>query len=118
MLTSLLVSFFILLALGMPIAFAIGTSAMIAIMVIGNLPPVILPQRLFVMVDSFSLMAVPLFILAGELMGASGITNRIVKFASTLVGHIKGGLAHVNVVSSMIMAGVSGSAAADASAIG
>jgi tripartite ATP-independent transporter DctM subunit len=78
----------------------------------------LLPQRMFTGVDSFVFMAIPFFILAGELMTTSGILDRLVKFTDALVGHIRGGLAHVNIVASMIFAGISGSAVADAAALG
>ena len=78
----------------------------------------IVPQRMMYSIDSFPLMAVPFFILAAELMNQSGITNRLFGFARATVGHIPGGLAHVNIVSSIIMAGMSGSAVADASGLG
>ena len=114
----LLVLFFVLMFTGMPIAIAIGASSIITLLAQGNLPAIIAPQRIFVMLDSFSMMAVPLFILAGEVMTKGGITQKLVKFASTMVGHIKGSQAQVTIVSSMLMAGVSGSASADCSAIG
>ena len=69
-------------------------------------------------VDSFTLLAIPFFIIAGELMNACGITERIVNFSKSLVGHIRGGLAHVTIVSNMFFSGISGSATADASALG
>jgi tripartite ATP-independent transporter DctM subunit len=90
----------------------------VAMLVWGKTSLILIPQRMFTGVDSFVLMAVPLFILAGELMGTSGIIARMVRFADVLVGGIRGGLAHVNIVSAMILSGVSGSAVADASALG
>jgi TRAP-type C4-dicarboxylate transport system permease large subunit len=68
--------------------------------------------------DSFPLMAIPFFMLAGELMNRGGITMRIVEFSQAMIGHLKGGLAHVNILSSMLFAGLSGSAVADVSALG
>ncbi|NLL46943.1 MAG: TRAP transporter large permease [Clostridiales bacterium] len=114
----LIVGFFLLVALGVPVAFAIGASAIFSIIVDGSLTAMIVPQRMFVMMDSFSLMAIPLFLLAGELMSVGGITKRIVRFASAMVGHLRASLAHVTILSSMLMAGISGSASADTSAIG
>ncbi len=76
------------------------------------------PQKMFTTLDSFSLLALPYFILAGELMAQGGISRKLVDFAETVVGHFRGGLAHANVVSSMVFAGVSGSSTADTSAIG
>lgn len=118
MLLILGLSFLVFLFLGMPVAFAMLVADLIALWYLGDLPSVIVPSKLFLSLNSFPLMAVPYFILAGEIMNRGGITTRIVRFALALVGHFRGGLAHVNVVSNMIMAGVSGSAAADASAIG
>ncbi len=118
MLIVMLAAFFGLLILGVPIAFAIGASAIVCIMMDGSLAAMIVPQRMFVMMDSFSLMAIPLFILAGELMGEAGITKRIVRFASALLGHLRASLAHITVLASMLMAGISGSASADTAAMG
>lgn len=75
-------------------------------------------QRIFAGIDSFAILAIPLFVLAGELMNASGITNRIITFANALVGHLRAGLAQVNIWSSVVFAGLSGSAVADTSALG
>ncbi len=118
MLASLAVTFILTMAIGVPIAFCLGLAGLIALLVWGKVSIVLIPQRMFTGVDSFVLMAVPFFILAGELMGTSGILGRLIRFADQLVGWIRGGLAHVNIVSSMIFAGVSGSAVADASALG
>ena len=108
----LIVLFFVLMFTGMPIAVAIGASSIVALLVQGNLPGIVASQRIFVMLDSFSMMAVPLFILSGEAMTRGGITKKLVMFSSTLVGHFKGGLAQISIMSSMLMAGVSGSASA------
>src|SRR5699024_9114235 len=86
--------------------------------ILGDIPMTIITQKLFSSINSFPLMAVPFFILAGYMMNASGITQRLVTFASAIVGHFAGGLAQVNVLSSMLFSGISGSASADASAIG
>ena len=102
----------------MPIAFCLGLAGLVSMLVWGKTSLILIPQRMFTGVDSFVLMAVPLFMLAGELMGTSGIITRMVRFADILVGGIRGGLAHVNIVSAMILSGVSGSAVADASALG
>ncbi|OGA32827.1 MAG: C4-dicarboxylate ABC transporter permease [Betaproteobacteria bacterium RIFCSPLOWO2_12_FULL_62_13b] len=118
MLASLTLTFIFTMAIGVPIAFCLGLAGLIALVVWGKVSLVIIPQRMFTGVDSFVLMAVPFFILAGELMGTSGILGRLIRFADLLVGWIRGGLAHVNIVASMIFAGVSGSAVADASALG
>lgn len=113
----LIVVFFVFLFLGMPIGAALGISS-IASLVSADLPGILLPQRTFVQLDSFSLMAVPVFILAGEVMASAGITQKIVKFASSIVGHFTAGLAQTSILGAMLMAGISGSAAADASALG
>jgi len=108
----------VLLALGVPISFAMGLAAVIALAVQGEVPLLLLPQQFFDSLDSFALLAVPLFIFAGELMTATGLTDRIVAFAGSLIGHLRGGLAQVNHLAGILMAGISGSAAADTAAIG
>ncbi len=118
MLASLAITFLVTITVGVPIAFCLGLSGLLALLVWGKVSIVLLPQRMFTGVDSFVLMAVPFFILAGELMGTSGILGRLIRFADLLVGWMRGGLAHINIVASMIFAGVSGSAVADASALG
>ena len=118
MLTVLFLTFFVLLLINMPIAFALGIAALTTLLVDDTLPINSIVTRAFVGVDSFTLLAIPFFIIAGELMNACGITERIVAFARSLVGHIRGGLAHVSIVSSMFFSGISGSATADASALG
>ncbi|KZB52840.1 MULTISPECIES: TRAP transporter large permease [Thalassospira] len=106
-----------LLAIGAPVAFAIALA--IAIYISGATFGIdLLPQRIFAGLDSFTILAIPLFVLAGELMNASGITNRVINLANALVGHAKAGLAQVNIWSSVIFAGLSGSAVADTSALG
>ena len=117
MLAILLISFLLFMFIGMPIAFAMGLSSLLALLT-GDIPLVVIPQRLITSIDSFTLLAVPLFILAGELMNTGGITRRIIRFSNVLVGHIKGGLSHVNVITSMIFAGISGSSTADAAGVG
>ena len=84
----------------------------------GDLPIAILPQKMFTGVDFFSLTAIPFFILAGELMNHGKITDALVAFAQQIVGRMRGGLAHVNIVASMFFSGITGSAVADASALG
>jgi tripartite ATP-independent transporter DctM subunit len=112
-------AFFVLLAAGAPIAFAMGLSALVLLLVVGrDLPLTLVPHQMVAGTDSFLLLAIPLFFLAGELMNAGGITTRLVRFAACLIGHIRGGLAYVTIVASMIMSGFSGSAVADASATG
>lgn len=117
--TLLLFAMLILLfCLNVPIAVAVGLSAVIAFLIDGNMNMLLITQRLYAGADSFPLMAVPLFMIAGQLMGAGGISRRIVNFADALVGHLSGGLAAVSVVSAMFFAGISGSAAADTAAVG
>lgn len=113
----LLIAFFILLFIRVPIAFAIGLSSIVTIIYI-DIPYTTMINQLFSGIDSFTLLAVPLFLLVGKLMNDGGITDRLVNFASSVVGHIKGGLGHINVAVSMLFAGLSGSSAADAAAIG
>ena len=114
----LLLSLLILFAINTPIAVAIGASSVLAILVQGDFPLMMVAQRLFSGTDSFPLMAVPLFMFAGTIMEAGGISRRIIDFANALVGWLPGGLAAVTIVSAMFFAGISGSAAADAAAVG
>lgn len=104
------------MVVGVPIGIAILCSSALAIFAMATVPIETLIQRLVAGVDFFPLLAIPFFILMGELMNVGGITAALVRFASALVGHVRGGLAHVDIVSSMIIAGMSGSAVADASA--
>lgn len=113
----LLVVSVILLFIYVPLAFALGLSTL-AFMLIQGAPLTIIPQQLYKGADNFVLMALPLFILAGNLMNTGGITKRIVNLSLAIVGHIRGGLALVNVIASMFFAGVSGSAVADTASIG
>jgi len=110
--------FIVLLFSGMPVAFAMAISGTLAVIGLGEVSPLLISQRLFMSLNSFPLLAVPLFILAGELMNSGGITRRIINFSKALIGHMSGSLAQVNVVTNIIMAGFSGSATADAVAIG
>jgi tripartite ATP-independent transporter DctM subunit len=118
MLTVMGLTFLATVLIGVPIAFSLGLAAMASMLVWGQVPLWLVAQRMFTGVDSFVFLAIPFFILAGELMTTSGILDRLVKFTDALVGHIRGGLAHVNIVASMIFAGISGSAVADAAALG
>lgn len=106
-------AFFALMLLGMPVAFAIGCAAFL-FYAFGPMPPAIAVQKIVSATQSFPLLAVPLFVLAGHLMNASGITERLIRLAGVLAGWIRGGLAQVSVVLSALMGGVSGSAVADA----
>jgi len=117
----LIVLFTLLLALitlGVPILLVMGIVGLAGILETPGLVPALFPQKMFAMLDNFSLLALPYFILAGELVSAGGISKRLVEFAATVVGHWRGGLGHASVVSSMVFAGVSGSSVADTSAIG
>jgi tripartite ATP-independent transporter DctM subunit len=116
--TILLGTMLLLFILSVPVAFAVGLTSLAYMVVSGKVPLPFLAQRMVAGVDSFPLLAIPFFLLAGELMSAGGITKRLVRFASALVGHITGGLANVVIVANMVMAGMSGSAVADASAAG
>jgi C4-dicarboxylate transporter DctM subunit len=111
-------SFLVLLSVGTPIAFCVGLSALAGLIQLGDIPLLLIPHMMFQGTDSFPLLAVPFFVLAGALMNAGGITRRLVNFANLLVGHVRNGLALVNVVASMFFAGVTGAAVADTSAIG
>lgn len=112
-------SFLFFLAAGMPIAFVLGVTGMIALLL--TMDPAMLllvPQQIFQGMDSFVLLAIPLFIFAGELMNLGGITEKIIKFTNALVGHFRGGLAHCSIVASILFAGVSGAAVADVASLG
>jgi TRAP-type C4-dicarboxylate transport system permease large subunit len=115
----MLQSLFLFLTIaGVPIAIAMSAAAIIYIMVSGNLPSFVVIHRMISGIDSFPLLAVPFFILAGNLMNNAGITNRIFEIAMALVGWLKGGLGHVNVTASIIFSGMSGTAIADAAGLG
>jgi TRAP-type C4-dicarboxylate transport system permease large subunit len=114
----LLGGFLVFMMSGVPIAIAMCIASLLYIWMSGNIPPLTVVHRMVGGVDSFPLLAVPFFILAGNLMNSAGITNRIYDFALALVGWLKGGLGHVNVVGSVIFAGMSGTAIADAGGIG
>ncbi|HET8746764.1 MAG TPA: TRAP transporter large permease [Ramlibacter sp.] len=112
------VLFLALMAGGIPVAIAMAGASLLFILFAGNLPPFVVIHRMVSGIDSFPLLAVPFFILAGNLMNNAGITNRIYNFALALVGWMKGGLGHVNVVGSVVFAGMSGAAIADAAGLG
>jgi TRAP-type C4-dicarboxylate transport system permease large subunit len=112
------VLFLFLMVGGVPVAIAMAGAALIYILWTGNLPPFVVVHRMVSGIDSFPLLAVPFFILAGNLMNNAGITNRIYNYALGLVGWLKGGLGHVNVVGSVVFAGMSGTAVADAAGLG
>jgi tripartite ATP-independent transporter DctM subunit len=114
----LFVSLFAMLILGFPVAVALAGSSAIYILLQGTVPDVVIVHRIINGVDSFPLLAIPFFVLAGNLMNTAGITNRIFDFAMALVGWLRGGLGHVNVTASVIFAGMSGTAVADAGGLG
>ena len=114
----LLGGFLALMVSGIPVAIAMATASLVYVMWSGSVPDFVVIHRMYGGVDSFPLLAVPFFIWAGNLMNSAGITNRIYNFALALVGWMKGGLGHVNVVGSMIFAGMSGTAIADAAGLG
>lgn len=116
----LFLSFFILLMLKVPVAYSIGISTTISLLLnIDRMPGITtIAQRMITGIDSFALLAIPFFVLAGEIMKRGGIANRLIDFAKSLVASLPGGLAYVNVLASMLFGAISGSAVAAASAIG
>jgi len=122
MLGLLFIAFVVLLVIGLDLFTAMGAASLVYLLASRTgdmpLPLTLIPQQLVGGVDSFPLLAVPMFLLAGELMTRGGVTTRLVNFAGVLVGHIRGGLAQVSIVTNVIMAGMSGSAVADAASTG
>jgi len=118
--TILLLSFFILLGIGVPVAYSIGLSSLLTLLIsMPSLPAVTtLAQRIATGLDSFALLAIPFFILSGQLMNRGGIATRLIDFAKVIVGRLPGGLAYVNILACMLFGAISGSAVAAASAIG
>jgi TRAP-type C4-dicarboxylate transport system permease large subunit len=110
--------FLLLMVLGLPVALSMAVSSLVYILYSGITPDVTLAQRMIAGVESFPLLAVPFFILAGNLMNIAGVTGRIYRFAVALVGWMKGGLGQVNIIGSVIFAGMSGTAIADAAGLG
>ncbi|MEZ0214610.1 MAG: TRAP transporter large permease, partial [Xanthobacteraceae bacterium] len=106
-----------LMAIGTPIAFCLGISSLATVLYMG-LPPIVVFQQLNSGINVFAMMAIPFFIFAGDLMVRGGIALRLIRFAAGLVGHLRGGLGQVNIVASTLFGGISGSAVADASAVG
>jgi TRAP-type C4-dicarboxylate transport system permease large subunit len=111
-------SFLLLLILGTPVAVSMAVASLAYLVIYGVAPDIIAAQRMIAGVESFPLIAVPFFILAGNLMNIAGVTGRIYKFALSLVGWMKGGLAQVNIIGSVVFSGMSGTALADAAGIG
>jgi len=118
LIAALVISFIAFVAIGIPIAFAMGAASVTFLLLEGRLPLALIAQRLFAGIDSFPLMAVPFFIFAGLLMDSGGISARLVTLARVLVGHVRGGLAMVVMLAEMFFSGISGSTTADISAIG
>src|SRR3954449_12150470 len=108
----------VLLALGVPVAFALGGATLAAILVNGSLPLLALPKYLFSGIDIFALEAVPFFILAAELMTGGSLSQVLLRFASQFVGRFRGGLGHTNILAITFFSGISGSALADAAGPG
>ncbi|WP_148252116.1 TRAP transporter large permease [Aidingimonas lacisalsi] len=116
---TMLAVFLVHVMLGLPLFISLLTTAMVGFLFVDpGMIPRMVPQQFFGGINAFSLMAIPLFILAGNLMNASSLTERLMGLARLLVGHLRGGMGHVNVVSSVFFAGVNGSAVADTSALG
>lgn len=115
--TILFTSFATLLLMGVPVAFCLGLSSMATVLYIG-IPPVVIFQQMSTGMNAFAMLAIPFFIYSGDLMIRGGIADRLIQFASSLVGHLRGGLGQVNVITCTLFGGISGSAVADASAVG
>jgi tripartite ATP-independent transporter DctM subunit len=118
MITALLIAFVLLAAAGVPIAVGMGIAVIVTMAFFTPLPTIGAMQRMVTGVDSFVLISIPFFMLTGRLMNVGGITTRLFAFARSLVGPIRGGMAHANVLANMILAGMSGSAVADAGGMG
>ncbi|RRD63257.1 TRAP transporter large permease [Fretibacterium sp. OH1220_COT-178] len=115
---TLIAAILVLSLLGMPIGYALGSATLLALLYAGSFPLILIPQQFFAGIDSFPIMAIPFFILAGNLMTAGGINQKLIRFCNTLVGWVPGSLAMVTVVASMFFAAISGSAVATVAAIG
>jgi len=115
---TIIISFLTTVFLGIPIAFCMGISSLIFLIVCKNVPLNVIPQRFFGSINSFVLLAIPFFILAGELMNKTGITKKLVVFANLLVGNLRGGLAQVNILSSILFAGMTGAGVSDTASLG
>lgn len=114
----MLILILLTLSLGVPIAFALGITAMVFLLIFSDLSMGLIIQQLYQGADSFPLLAIPLFIFAGSLMNYSGISSRLINFALSIVGMIKGGLAYVNVITSVFFGAITGTAAAASAAVG
>jgi C4-dicarboxylate transporter, DctM subunit len=118
MITLISLSFFTFLFAGVPIAFVMGLTSFVCLLKMQSVPFKVISVQMFAGIDSFPYLAIPFFMLAGELMNAGGITSRLVIFSRVLVGRISGALAYVNIISSIFFAGITGAAVADTAAIG
>ncbi len=114
----LFIAFFLTILLGVPVAFCLGIGALAFLLITGRESLLIIPTLMFSGIDSFPLMAIPFFIMAGDLAERSGILPNLVNLAKALVGHLRAGLAHVSIVTEMFLSGVTGTAVGDAAAIG
>lgn len=115
---TLFIAFILTILLGVPVAFCLGISALAFLLITGRESLMIIPTLMFSGIDSFPLMAIPFFIMAGDLAERSGVLPNLVNFAKSLVGHFRAGLAHVSIVTEMLLSGVTGTAVGDAAAIG
>ena len=115
---ALIVGFLLFMAIGVPVAISLAGASLLYVIIEGVQPHLVVLHRMIGGTDSFPLLAIPFFIMAGSLMNSGGITTRIYDFALALVGWMKGGLGHVNIVGSVIFAGMSGTAVADAGGLG
>ena len=115
--TILFLSFSVLLLMGVPVAFCLGLSSLATVLYMG-IPPIVVFQQISTNMNAFAMLAIPFFIFSGDLMIRGGIADRLIQFAAGLVGHLRGGLGQVNVITSTLFGGISGSAVADASAVG
>lgn len=109
--------FIVGLVIGIPVAITLGVSSL-AYLLYQGIPIVVMPQKMYAGIDSFVLLCIPGFILAGNLMNSGGITERIIRFANATVGWMRGGLGLTNVAGSMLFGGISGTAVADAASLG
>jgi tripartite ATP-independent transporter DctM subunit len=116
--TLLMIILLVAILIRMPLALSIGISVLVVLLLQGGISLLIIPQRIFAGIDSFSLLAIPFFLLSGNLMSASGITQRVLAFANAVVGRFPGGLAMTNIATNIFFGGISGSAVADTAAIG
>ncbi|MYL62320.1 TRAP transporter large permease subunit [Bacillus hwajinpoensis] len=117
MIALLFISFFLLLILGVPVGISLGVASIFTILYEGSIPLLVVPQKMFISMDSFTLLAIPFFMLTGVIMDKSGLTQKLVNFADSIIGWTRGGMSYVSVSSGMLMGGISGSAPADTAAL-